>query len=76
MYYIDDRTPEEDAIYQKHNSALTSFVKKAREEFCMGIRDAGKDEDWNAYLQELYALNYKEAWVQIGQAVYDRQQAG
>lgn len=76
MYYIDDRTPEEDAIYQKHNSALTSFVKKAREEFCMGTRDAGKDEDWNAYLQELYALNYKEAWVQIGQAVYDRQQAG
>jgi len=75
MCDLDDRTPEEDAVYKKHNSALTSFVKKAREEFCLGTRDIANDEHWNAYLQELYALNYQEAWVNIGQAVYDRQRA-
>jgi len=75
MCDLDDRTPEENAVYQKHNSALTAFVKKAREEFCLGTRDISNDEHWNAYLQELYALNYQEAWVNIGQAVYDRQHA-
>lgn len=75
MCSLDDRTPEEDAVYQTHNSALTAFVKKAREEFCLGTRDIANDEHWNAYLQELYALNYQEAWVNIGQAVYDRQHA-
>lgn len=73
MYYIDDRTPEEDKIYQKYNSGLTSFVKKAREEFCLGTRDPANDEHWQTYLNELYALNFMEAWVNIAQADYDRQ---
>ena len=68
------RTPEEDERFFEYNSELSTLVNSARNQFCMGIRDPYSDDDWNAYLKELEALNF-DLWEELAQASFDRQKA-
>ena len=69
------RTEEEDEIFYEYNSDLSDYIKRARAEFCVGTRDPYNDADWQSYLKDLKELHLYEAWVEIGQASYDRQKA-
>ena len=73
VIYVVERTDEEVEVYNEHNGNLADYVKKARAEFCNGLRDPSSDADWQKYLDDLYGLGYQEAWVDIAQAYWDRQ---
>lgn len=75
VFYEMCRNAEEDALFNEHHSDLDTFVKKARAEFCNGIRNPESDADWQQYLDELESLHYYDAWVGVAQASWDRQQS-
>ncbi len=75
VFDIFYRTEEEDEIFYEYNSELSSYIQKARAEFCVGTRDPYSDADWQNYLKDLESLHLYECWVEIGQASYDRQKA-
>ncbi len=66
------RTPEEDEIFQETNTDLVNYYKRAKNEFCMGMRDPNSDNDWNQYLADLESFNMNESWGEFGQNVFDR----
>ena len=70
------RTLEEDEIYSETSSELSTYINKAKDEFVTGIRDINDDAQWQAYLKDLKDLNIEGAFVEIGQASFDRQNAG
>ena len=74
-FLVFPRTPEEDLIFQETNGTLTSYVRRTKDEFCMGMRDPSSDADWNAYLANLESLNHDQVWEELGQTSYDRQVA-
>ena len=73
-FLVFTRTPEEDERFHEFNTELSSLVNSARNQFCMGIRNPNSDDDWNAYLKELEALDF-DLWEELAQASYDRQKA-
>jgi len=70
--HVMRRTPDEDVLYWETNLEIASYYKKAKNEFCMGMRDPNSDADWQAYLDDLDRLQIKECFIEIGQNVYDR----
>lgn len=75
VFYTMMRTDEEEAIFNDYNADLVDFVKKSRAEFCNGLMDPADDAQWQKYLDSLYGLHYQEAWFDLAQASWDRQQA-
>ncbi len=74
-FLVFPRTVEEDEIFQETNTELTNLVRRAKNEFVMGLRDPSSDADWNSYVNDLYSLNHDECWEELAQASYDRQVA-
>ena len=72
-FLVFPRTVEEDEIFQETNAELTSLVRRAKNEFVMGLRDPNSDADWNQYINDLVSLNHDECWETLAQASYDRQ---
>lgn len=75
IFYEMCRNDEEDAIYNECHNDLLNYVKTARAEFCNGIRNPESDADWQKYLDDLAGLKFQEAWIDVAQASWDRQQA-
>ena len=72
LVYNLPRNDAEEEIFQEHNSDLNSFVATARANFCTGITNPENDTDWQAYLNDLYAMGYQESWIDVAQGGYDR----
>ena len=71
VFYYAVYTQEETEEREEFTSDLTSYIKKARDEFCTGIRDPENDADWQQYLTDLETLGYSR-WIEIAQTAYDR----
>jgi len=70
---VFSRTAEEDEIFRETDAELTSLIRRAKNEFVMGLRDPGSDADWTAYVNDLASLNHDGCWEELAQASYDRQ---
>ena len=73
FFSVMARNDEEDEIFNEYNADLNSFVSQARAKFCTGELDPSNDAHWEQYLNDLYSLHYKEAWVDVAQGVWDRE---
>ncbi len=68
-------TEDEWEIYAENDTAIYSYINRARAEFCAGTRDPNSDTDWEIYLENLEDLKIQESWIETAQASYDRQKA-
>ena len=73
VFYVMARNDEEDEIFNDYNGDLGSFIEQSRAKFCTGEMDPSNDTQWDQYISDLYGLHYKEAWVDVAQAVWDRE---
>ena len=73
VFYVMARNDEEDEIFNEYNTDLGSFIEQSRAKFCTGEMDPSNDAQWDQYISDLYGLHYKEAWVDVAQAVWDRE---
>lgn len=67
-------TDEENETWNDLRSALRAYVKESRTLFALGDMDPANDSDWNAYLQELNNLQYKEL-LEVNREALARKQA-
>ncbi len=71
VFYYNVYTRAEADEREEFTNDLTAYIKKARDEFCAGIRDPENDADWEQYLNDLESLHYSR-WIEIAQTAYDR----
>lgn len=64
-------TPEEADEWADLRSSLQTFVLESTAKFAVGTLDPNSDADWNAYLNELNTLRYKEI-LELDNEVYSR----
>ena len=64
-------TEEELELLQTDMTNIGDRYRQAGMEFMMGVKDASKDADWNAYIQQLNDLGH-ERHAEYVQKVYDR----
>ena len=70
--YMLTRNEAEEEVFQEWHSDINKVVSTARADFCTGRKDPNSDADWEAYLNDLAAVNYEESWIKLGQSAYNR----
>lgn len=63
--------PEEADQWTEARTALRMYIMETRALFAMGQMNPNSDSDWQAYLDELNNLRYKEI-IAVDQTAYDR----
>ena len=64
-------TPEESDQWSEIRSSLHTYVAESTSLFAIGQLDPNSDKDWNAYLEELNTLQYKEM-LEVDNAAFSR----
>ena len=64
-------TPEESDQWSEIRSSLHTYVAESTSLFAIGQLDPNSDKDWNAYLEELNTLQYKEM-LEVDNAAFAR----
>ena len=71
VYELINYTQEETDARNEISSDLTSYIKKARSNFCTGVTDPADDAAWKTDLDDLNKLKVDQ-YVSIAQGAYDR----
>lgn len=73
VMYAWARNDKEDELFSEYDSDLSTYIDQTRAQFCTGILDPSSDTDWNNYVKELKSLHYYDAWIEVAQAIWDRE---